>query len=471
MNLTGTSVKLFVARTSNALLGFLAIIYFARELSPAVMGTFFLFEATNATLAIVADFGLSGAVEKRISEGDDPGQMVGAALALKASFFVVIASLLAVFSGPINDYLGAELVVLLVIAILAQDLASLSVHTLRGELRVGQTAILNFGQGMAYAVVGVALVRSGFGIYGLVYGLIAGYAVKLLGGVVRCSTTIAIPQKRHFRSLLDYGKYNVVWAIGGHTYHWFDVLILGLFVSHRFVGAYEIAWRITVFTLMFSKAIATTVFPQVSEWVSTGERENVKALVSRALTYSLLPVVPAFFGGVLLAKPIMGLTFGKNYEFAWLVLVVLLAGKLFRAVDVVFDRLLLGFDRPDLGARVVLVTVTVNIVSNVVLIQAIGFVGAAIATAGSAAINAVLLGRYLVQLTEVDVPYPAIGRYVLASLGMTGVLWSLRTQFKIDTFPKLAGTVALGAVLYAGLLLTFDPFRREFFTRVREILA
>jgi len=138
MNIAQSSLKLFIAKTASAALQFIGITYFARELGAAPMGVFFLFQALLGMLAIPADFGLRGAVEKRISEGKSQGTFLSSALALKAIPIITIVLAIVSFRSLINNYIGADIAKLLAVAIVLQEIAQLSVVVLKGELRVGK---------------------------------------------------------------------------------------------------------------------------------------------------------------------------------------------------------------------------------------------------------------------------------------------------------------------------------------------
>jgi len=83
--------RLFLSKGGNAILYFLGLAYFSRHLTPDEMGAFVLFLAVLGISSIPADFGIKGALEKRLSEGTDPEKTLGSALAFKAVTLAVVA--------------------------------------------------------------------------------------------------------------------------------------------------------------------------------------------------------------------------------------------------------------------------------------------------------------------------------------------------------------------------------------------
>ncbi|WP_218644785.1 lipopolysaccharide biosynthesis protein [Natronomonas gomsonensis] len=442
-----------------AVIGFAATVYFAAALGATRLGVFFLFEAALATLATFSDFGLRGAVEKRISEGSEVGEMLAATLLLKLALLGVLAVVVIVFREPINDYVGAEVAALLVVAALLYELSVLSIHVLRGELRTEQTALLYFVRLVAYVAVSVVLIQFGYGAEALIYGLIASYLLMLAGGAARISTRLARPSRRHFRSLVDYAKYNGIWALGGHVYNTMDLLVIGYFLTQAHVAGYEIAWRLTLMAGLVGGIVGNTVFAQLSAWRTRGEFGRIEGTVRESLTASLFLVVPAFFGVLLLSENLLGVVFGPEYVLAAGALVVLMGEKIVAAVNVVFDATIRAFDRPDIGAYATGVSLTVNIVLNVVLVPQYGLLGAAAATGLAMALNTAVLGVSLGRLHPVSFALRDIGWCVGAGAVMALALAGLTTIVPPTTAPALVGHVLLGGVVYFLVVLSSSSLR------------
>lgn len=83
MNLAQSSLKIFAANAASTVIGFLGLTFFARELRPHQLNVFFLFQALLEVIGIPADFGIGGAVNKRISEGKPNDEIFSTALLLK----------------------------------------------------------------------------------------------------------------------------------------------------------------------------------------------------------------------------------------------------------------------------------------------------------------------------------------------------------------------------------------------------
>lgn len=471
MDLARSSLKLLIANIGSAVIGFLGIVYFARQIGPAALGVFFLFQAIVGMLAIPADFGLRGALEKRISEGSPGGEVLSSAVVLK--IIPVTAILFVIFQSQstLNGYLGAPVAHLLAAAIVLQEAARLSFAILKGELRVGETAVLNLCQQVIWVGIGAFLISYGFEAKALIYSFLAGISITLVWGWHKTSISFGTPSISRMQSLFDYGKFNVVSSIGGYFYSWMDVAILGIFLTQAHVGAYETAWRVTAITLLFSQSIASTIFPQISQWDAADATSQIESVIHETITPSMLLVIPAFFGMFVFSHEILGLVFGPEFTIAATVLVVLSAEKVLHSVHLILGRALQGIDRPDLAARATIISVLVNLALNVVLILSLGLIGAAIATALSFAVNTALHVHYLSNSITIEFPYSEVGWCTLSAGGMGAILFGVRTLVAINTVPRLLLAIALGVGLYGTFVLLYRPIRIMVFRNIQSLLA
>lgn len=469
MDLQKASLKLFGANFGSAAIQFGGIALFANLLDAKALGVFFLFEALLGMLAIPADLGLRGAVEKRVSEGQLPGTHISSALVLKVLPITIISLGLLVARRPINDYIGSTVTLLLILAILLYELAFLSIFVLKGELRAGETAELKLIRQITWVVVGGLFVLAGYEADGLIYGLLASLAVMAVWGWTKTSVSFGRPSRESARSLFEYGKFNLVSSLGGYFYTWMDVVLIGLFLGQSAVGAYEVAWRVTAIALLFSNAIGTVILPQVSNWDAQGQRSEIEALITKAITPSLVLVIPALVGTVVLAEDILRLVFGPDFVIAAVAMIVLAGEKVIHAVHTVLGKVLKALDRPDLAAKATIVAVLINLVLNVVLIQEFGISGAAVATALSFVVNTIMHGLYVHRFVRIELPYREIGWCWMAAIVMGLVLFAIKSQLAIDSLVRLVPLIGGGVAVYGSVLLLYRPLRERILSVVGQI--
>lgn len=469
MNLARSSLKLFSANIANAGIQFLGVVYFARELGATQMGVFFLFQVVLGLLAIPADFGLRGAVEKRISEGQSRREFLTSAITLKTAPIVVIILTVLLAQSSLDSYIGTSVAVPLAVALILQEASGLSIAVLSGELRVGETAVLKVAKNITWVVVGSALIVTGFDAEALIYGLIAGMGVATLWGWHKVSISPGAPSLQHAGSLFDYSKYSVISSVGGYLYNWTDVAIIGLFLTQAEVGAYEIAWRVSAISILFSQALASTIFPQVSEWEAADAHERIESIIARTITPSLFLVIPAFFGTVLLSEELLSLVFGEEYAIAAAVLVLLMGDKVFQAIQLIIGKSLQAINKPNLAARAAIASLGVNVLLNIIFVLQFGILGAAFATVISSLLNDFLHFVYLRRFISVRFPKREIVECVFASGIMTAVLYGFSMIYKIRTLPVLVFSILFGVVVYGTLALLMPNLRFRVFETLKHV--
>jgi O-antigen/teichoic acid export membrane protein len=245
---------------------------------------------------------------------------------------------------------------------------------------------------------------------------------------------------------------------------------MGVFLTSAAVGAYEISWRILTPIFVLTTAVSLTIFPQISAWDANQETDRIERLFPRALTPSLILVVPAFFGAMLLSPEILGLLFGEGFEAAALALPILIAGLIPRAVREITGKTLLGINRPQFVNRAAVVDIAINITLNIILIWQIGLIGAAIATTLSYTIGAGLRWYYLDRYLTLVIPYRKMGWCVISSIGMAITVFTIQQIIIIDSVLRLVGVIGTGVVVYGCLIVLYEPLRNTIFKHTNQLI-
>lgn len=460
MELARSGITLYIAEMVGAVLSFVGILYFARELGASILGVFFLFQALTGVFSMVSNLGIRAGISKRMSEGKKPGEFLSSGILLKLGVLLLVVLIIGLGSSYINEYVGVQIAGLVIITVIFRDLGHLLVHVLRGELRVSESALLLFVNKVVWIGVAAVLISMEYELYGLVYGVIVGLVAKTLVGLYLVSTTPTLPSMEAASSIWQYSKYTIIPSIDTYAHNWTDVLIMGVFLSSAAVGAYEIAWRIIGPIFLLTSSISSTVFPQISAWDAEGESDRIERIIPKALTPALILIIPAFFGAALLSFEALSLLFGTEFGAAALALPILIAGLIPRAFRSIAGKTLEGIDKPQFVNRASVVDIVANVVLNAILIWQIGLVGAAIATSLSYTLGALLRWYYLRQYLTLQIPYRELGWCITSAVGMFTAVGLLQQTIVVDTTVRLFALVSVGIVVYGTIILLYAPLRR-----------
>ena len=463
-----TSIIFFISRLLTSIVGFAATLYIARKIGAEPLGIYNVGIGLVAWLGIVGKVGVTGAIAKRVSEGNEQNKYAVAGTLLISFIFIPIATAILFFRSYVNQYVeysAAVFVILILFASLAYGLVS---SLLTGYHLVHIKGILSPVRTAGQGIIQIVAVIAGLGAAGLFWGHLAGLLLVLGIGlyIIRGElSSIERPEKRHFRSLFDFAKFSWLGNLQSRMFNYTDILVLGFFVSSSLIGIYSIAWNVATFLILFSGALSSTLFPEMSKQSAKQDKQATSDIVEQSLAYGGLFLIPGVFGGGILGERILQV-YGPEFSQGATVLVVLIVANLFMGYQNQLLNALNAIDRPDLSFRVNAAFVTANIIFNVILIYLYGWIGAAIATAGSTAISLVLSYYYLSKIITFELPQTEILRQGFAAAVMAIVVYgglvfenSYRlVQHNVITVLLLVGT---GAAVYFVLLLSLSPRFRK----------
>ncbi|OAQ54709.1 polysaccharide biosynthesis protein [Natrinema mahii] len=463
MRLGQTSIIYFISKFFASGLGFLATIYIARMLGAGPLGIYSVAIGLVSWLAIAGKVGLSGAVSKRVSEGQDRGEYALAGATIIFSLFVLIACVLVLFRTQIVDYVGYPATGYIALILLVVLLNSLINSLLVGLHLVHVSGVLSPVRTGSRALFQIALIAAGAGTAGLFVGHIVGYCLVIgVGGyfIARNVPDLSRPKRRHFEQLVDFAKFSWLGSLQSQMFSYTDIIVLGAFVSSGLIGVYAAAWNIAEFLILFSGALSSTLFPEMSSLSAKEDPQAVARIVEQSLSFGGLFLIPGLFGGTLLSERILRI-YGPEFPKGATVLIVLIVANLFMGYQNQLLNTLNAIDRPDLAFRVNVVFVGLNVTLNVVLISLYGWLGAAAATTVSVAASLVLAYYHVDAIIDFAVPTGEIAKQWFAAVLMAGVVHAgLRTEATYGLLNHNVATVVLlvglGAGVYFAVLLAIS---------------
>lgn len=262
-------------------------------------------------------------------------------------------------------------------------------------------------------------------------------------------------------------------------------------------GTGAVSWLSYAFRLMylpiglFGVSIATAAIPGISTHAARQETAQMRSAVSRGLRLMLMLNVPAMFGLLALAAPIIALIY-EHGRFTPADTAATAAALMFYAPG------LIGYSAVKLvspafyalrDARTPVVvsvfTILLNIVLNLTLVRVMGYRGLALGTALAALFNAgVLCWRLRGRLDGLDGWRTAVAlvKITIASAVMAAAAWAAERGLDVvlpggstlTRLLRLATAIGLALVVLAGSahLLRIDEFheaRRRVLARLRAV--
>ncbi|GGM66072.1 O-antigen/teichoic acid export membrane protein [Halarchaeum rubridurum] len=451
MKIGQTSAVYFLSNIGTSVLGFLAMLYLTHNLAEDLLASYFLVVAILIWLNVLFGRTIQRAVSKRLSETGDDGY-VGAGLLMQAVVGVVIVFALLAFRGWMNGYFRAPATVPLVGLVAVTFAFSFVQEVLKGQHDVHIAALLQPLDRGVRSILQITVAVLGLGLSALLVGYGVASFVGVAVGVTYLSVGVYQPTREHVASLLEFIRYSWLGMLGSRAFASMDTVILGLLIAtSSFITYYEIAWNIASVLGIFGVALSETLFPEISKLGAEGENDRIRTLLEDAVAYAGLFLLPGIVGTALIGSRVLRL-YGASYAKASTVLLVLVFARVVYAYESQFLSALDALDRPDLAFRVNGVFVAANLGGNLVLVYRYGWVGAAVATAGSTALALVISYYYLDSVLGIGIPYGELGQQVTAAIAMGTVVYAIETVIDRGSVGTVA-LVVIGAAVYFAVLV------------------
>lgn len=459
MRIGQSSLVAFASQLLSSIIGFAATVLIARELGDSALGIYALVIAVVIWLKILGGLGVQTALKKRLSEPTAGGPYLSASALLQGGLFVTIVAVLLVARDYVTSYLRGTSVWIVVGLFATALLFSFITTALEGEDKVHISTALSPLDRFVRSSIQITAILLGLGLTALFFGYAVGAILASIAGIFFLNVRFAKPAKQHIDSITSYARYSWLTNLSNRAFASMDTLVLGLFVAEGLIGVYEASWNLASILALFSVSIRQAVFPTMSLSSTEGKHEVASDLLSDALTFSGLLLIPGFIGSVLVGDLLLGI-YGPAFVKGHLILVLLVGARTVYAYEDQLVNVLNAVDRPDAAFRIDLLFTVTNVVLNLVLVWTFGWIGAAVGTLVSA--SAALCAGYwsVAAVLPVTVPTRELGRQLMAALGM-GLIVAGGRYLLPETVTVGIILAGIGASMYFLFLIRLSSRFRE----------
>jgi O-antigen/teichoic acid export membrane protein len=387
------SVLLFGGNAISAIISFVITVYIARLLPVSDFGSYITVISFVTLFGIFTDFGINTVIIREGAKNpEDTHNLIFSAMGLK--YLMSLASMLAVIVFALFTPYSFEVKALI---------ALMSITLLMGGIGSMFSAVFNIYQDMKYISIIQIAERTTFASFALIF-LIAGLGVPgvilaiIIAAFVSLMLSFVLSRRIHyyklnFRPILDYTILMPAFWFGiagllGTVWQRVDTIMLSLLTNMTQVGLYTPAVNYVGIGDMAVLALTGAFFPIVSRTVH--ERRVSKKELSRYLGYFavvglVIVAITYAFGGEL-----MILAFGPKYAESIVFINILIIGFAVNLVTIPTSLLLDATNNQKVHVLNATYLTGVNVGLNLILIPALGALGAAYATTISQSLGAAL---------------------------------------------------------------------------------
>lgn len=365
---------------------------------------------------VIFGVGIPAAMVKFVSETkeDAPqaGKIITTGVIASLLLGIICTLVIIIFSGLLADVFRIEELSSMILYLAPIFPFSLCANSLLGTLnglrRMRSYAIAIILQNIALLISSLLLISLGFGVAGVLLGLLISIIIQFIYLLWQNKTFIRIAI-RSLRDLLEkilaFGsKLMAVNFVQTIVYN-ADIMIIGYLLTVSDVGYYGIAMGLSKLLWVLPSSVQMISYPAVSEFHSKKNISGINDILNASMKYTAIMVLPAGLILGLFAADIIHFIFGIEFEESIAPLYILSSGIAIASIWVSIGSVLSGVGRPDIVLRITILAAIIDISMNLALIPIFGINGAAIAAISSYLFSMAMTLFFIRKIVTIDIDY------------------------------------------------------------------
>ncbi|MDD5192071.1 MAG: oligosaccharide flippase family protein [Candidatus Nanoarchaeia archaeon] len=313
-------------------------------------------------------------------------------------------------------------------------------------LRITLVIFVVFFINKAYQISGIFFAMAIASFLLLIFNL---YYIKKLMPSIFKKTDVEINKRKVNRFI----GFLTIANISGIFFSYIDSIMLGIFLPNHieFVGYYRVAFSLIIGIagiLSFLNSILLSFFSKMNI-----KRSSI--ILNKAIKYLSIISIPSIFGLIILRDFFIRFFFGVEYSYSSFSLLLLSPLIFFIVAIGLFSSLFSAEEKPQIFAKLILITTLINIVLNFILIKSFllisphwAIAGAAIATTISWIFYFFSSVYYMKREFKISLLFGNVFKPILASAVMGIVLYILLSFINNLNFLTAIFIISGSAVVY-----------------------
>jgi O-antigen/teichoic acid export membrane protein len=469
---------IFIIKMSLTLSSFVGFFFVARLMGPEVIGIIG-FALGFVGIFLQSDYGFGMAHNKRISEGRDLSECLGAYTLIKSTITSIMVALLllslffweSILGHGFEDPIQRDVILVILVYYVLFSMSDISTQTFGGLRQsakqqtpefIGTFARMPFMIFVALAALGVVVLALSYILTGIIMLLVGFYMLRKFE-IKRPSKSLL---KSYVRFAGPIAAMSVITTISLNI----DKVFIQFFWDSAEVGYFYGVQRLTLIMLVISTSLTPIFFPSISYYHAKNAKRMIKRLVAMAERYLSMVVTPMVVFFIVLATPIIFILLSNEFLPGTQVLIWLSFYCLIITLLQPYAYFLAGCDKPALVAKIGIFMSASNIALLLIFVPnslfgialfGYGAIGAAMATTISTFMGWVMLKFYSKKIAGI-ISSKRIVKHWVAGAMMGAILYFLTENFwTITRIYDLFFASILGLACYLGLLALMKEFRKK----------
>ena len=444
---------LFLAQIISCILGFFYVMYTARYLGAAGFGILSFALAFTGIFGVFSNLGLSMLTVREVARDKSLARKYLGNIAVMKIILVVITFGLIALAINLLGYPEQTIMVVYLVTL------SVVFSTFSGMFN----SIFQAYEKIEYASVGRILssalmlasalfaISHSFSVVGFASIYFVVSAIVLIYSFVVCVWKFA-----KIRVEVDWSFWKQTikeaWPIGGMAvfvmiYFRIDTVMLSLMVGDTAVGSYSAAYRLSEMSTIIPSMFMISVFPLLSKYHQNSKNSfvNIYGKSAKYLFYLALPMALIV---TLLARPIINLIYGNEFAGSVIALQILIWAAAIMYVTMVQGSTIVTANRQRFSFKVCVVSATLNVILNLIVIPKYSYMGASATTVVTEAFG-FFIGIFFLNKWGYKLSIASTYLIPLLGLGIAGFASIILINMGINIFIiSIAAVVIYGVIVY-----------------------
>jgi len=492
-------------------IGWIGLIVLAKlwgAFAPEALGIIGFAMAFLALFSYLANLGFGQAHVKRVSEGKDLGTCIGTYATIKILLTVLMVTVVFatifiwknVFKGGFSDATTESVIIVFIVYYIFLNLRQIATYTFEGRKEIAKRQIAGLFESVKtpfmilVALAGVSII--GVGISPAVnwpqslqpfQRFLADHAIGSLAMTYVFAMMAAFfvgmwflrkypwkkPNWELFKSYFSFALPIMLISFIGVISLNVDKIMIGYFWTSTEVGYYFTVQQVLQVIMILYLAVGTVLFPTFSEYHSNKDFEKIKQTARLAERYISMVMIPPIVILIVFVTPVIEIMLTAAFLPAASVLITLTIYTYIFSLNRSYSSLIIGMNRPDIGAKIGICMFATNISLNYLFIPKWGLLssfgingptGAAIATVISCLVGFFGLRIAAKKMIGIKLLQSHSPRHIIAGLVMGCILYFL--AFRTPFFPAISWYILLifallGLAIYLGILFVLKEFKKQ----------
>lgn len=328
-------------------------------------------------------------------------------------------------------------------------LTNYTISFLEGLQRMGVKAVISSLETFIRVGLGLAAIYLGYGIIGIIWGMVISRVAMCLVStytLFKLETKIKIkPNYSLCMKLFKQTQTFLFISLITTTYWMIDVVMLTKMKGAVAVGIYTAGYRLSEILKGFLYVYIAAVFPTIAN--SYGKSESsFRTNCVLSIKYLFICTFPIAVGTLILGNDIISIIYGPQFSESTIVLQIMIWTVCLHPIGLILAKAIIASNNQSLDLVSNAITMTVNILLNIVLIPKYSYLGAAIATLFSIYVF-FQMQYYFVAKKLFNVPFAIILYKPVAAGCLMGLFTIMLVNLNIYLVVTISGLVYIIALV------------------------